>query len=160
MVNVGKNIVNGIIEGIKSIWSTLTGWANDIKKLFDFKPNVSKGAGVSMVGGGSPKGAAYSPAMAFIPNIPIPKLATGSVIPPNREFLAVLGDQKHGTNIEAPLSTIEQAVENVLNRKGNAGVKEITVHVPVEVDGRVLFELMKKFDLEQFNRTGKPSFRI
>lgn len=55
-------------------------------------------------------------------NIPvvneIPMLAKGAVIPPNREFLAVLGDQKSGTNIEAPLSTIEQALENVMNRRG------------------------------------------
>ena len=33
-------------------------------------------------------------------------LAQGAVIPPNREFLAVLGDQRSGPNIEAPLSTI------------------------------------------------------
>ena len=39
----------------------------------------------------------------------IPRLAQGAVIPPNREFLAVLGDQKHGTNIEAPLDTIVEA---------------------------------------------------
>lgn len=40
----------------------------------------------------------------------IPALASGAVIPPNRKFLAVLGDQKSGTNVEAPLSTIKQAV--------------------------------------------------
>ena len=159
--NVGKNIVNGIIDGIKAIWSTLTGWANDIKELFNIKPTASKGAGVSMVGGGSPKAKAYSPAMASILSMQIPKLATGTVIPPNREFLAVLGDQKHGTNIEAPLSTIEEAVENALRRNGGSGgVREVTVKVPVEIDGRVLFELMKKLDLEQFNRTGRPSFQI
>ena len=44
----------------------------------------------------------------------LPRLATGTVIPPNKEFLAVLGDQNSGTNIEAPLATIEQAVANVL----------------------------------------------
>lgn len=53
-----------------------------------------------------------------LPEITLPRLAQGAVIPPNKEFLAVLGDQKSGTNIEAPLSTIEQAVENVLSRKG------------------------------------------
>ena len=52
-------------------------------------------------------------------NPQIPKLAQGAVIPPNREFLAVLGDQKSGTNIEAPLSTIEQALRNVLAEQGN-----------------------------------------
>lgn len=50
-------------------------------------------------------------AMDFTQNLP--HLATGAVIPPNREFLAVLGDQKKGTNIEAPLDTIKQAVAEV-----------------------------------------------
>ena len=44
----------------------------------------------------------------------IPYLAQGAVIPPNREFLAVLGDQTHGTNVEAPLATIQQAVAEVM----------------------------------------------
>lgn len=44
----------------------------------------------------------------------IPALATGAVIPANKPFLAMLGDQSNGTNIEAPLSTIEEAVANVL----------------------------------------------
>ena len=44
----------------------------------------------------------------------IPALASGAVIPPNRKFLAVLGDQKSGTNVEAPLSTIKQAVMEAL----------------------------------------------
>lgn len=40
----------------------------------------------------------------------IPYLAQGAVIPANREFLAVLGDQKHGTNIEAPADLIRSIV--------------------------------------------------
>ena len=44
----------------------------------------------------------------------IPYLAQGAVIPPNREFLAVLGDQSSGTNVEAPLATIQQAVAAVM----------------------------------------------
>ena len=47
-------------------------------------------------------------------NINIPRLAQGAVIPPNQEFLAVLGDQSNGTNVEAPLSTIQDAVALVL----------------------------------------------
>ena len=43
------------------------------------------------------------------------QLAQGAVIPPNREFMAVLGDQKHGTNIEAPLETIQEAVALVMD---------------------------------------------
>ena len=40
----------------------------------------------------------------------IPYLAQGAVLPANKPFLAMVGDQKHGTNIEAPLATIQQAV--------------------------------------------------
>ena len=50
----------------------------------------------------------------------IPRLAQGAVIPPNREFLAILGDQKSGTNIEAPLSTIVDAFKAV---QGNQKVE-------------------------------------
>ena len=51
----------------------------------------------------------------------IPQLAQGAVIPPNREFLAVLGDQKSGTNIEAPLETIVQAFRQALAEQGGNG---------------------------------------
>lgn len=40
--------------------------------------------------------------------IKIPRLATGAVIPPNREFMAVLGDQKNGRNIETPEALLRQ----------------------------------------------------
>lgn len=40
----------------------------------------------------------------------VPYLAKGAVIPPNAPFAAILGDQRHGTNIEAPLSTIQEAL--------------------------------------------------
>lgn len=55
-------------------------------------------------------GRTYGPNIPTIAEVPVPHLAEGAVIPPNREFMAVLGDQKSGTNIEAPLSTIQEAV--------------------------------------------------
>lgn len=48
-----------------------------------------------------------------IPSIPeakIPRLAQGAVIPPNREFMAVLGDQSRGNNLEAPEDLIRKIV--------------------------------------------------
>lgn len=65
---------------------------------------------------GSYAGAAYSGA-AYTPSVAsagIPYLASGAVIPPNAPFMAVLGDQTHGTNIEAPLDTIKEAVAEVI----------------------------------------------
>lgn len=47
------------------------------------------------------------------------KLATGAVLPPNDPFLAIVGDQKRGVNVEAPLSTIEDAVRNVVGERSN-----------------------------------------
>lgn len=44
----------------------------------------------------------------------IPLLAQGAVLPANKPFMAIVGDQRHGTNIEAPLTTIEEAVANVM----------------------------------------------
>ena len=61
----------------------------------------------------------------------IPYLAQGAVIPPNREFMAVLGDQSHGTNVEAPLATIQQAVAAVMQdyQDGNLAALEQVVAV-------------------------------
>lgn len=50
----------------------------------------------------------------------IPKLATGAVIPPRSEFMAVLGDQKRGVNIEAPLDTIVEAFNKALDNRNDS----------------------------------------
>ena len=55
----------------------------------------------------------------YPPTIRIPRLANGAVIPPNREFMAVLGDQASGRNIEAPESLIRQIVRE---ENGNAAL--------------------------------------
>ena len=43
-----------------------------------------------------------------ISQVQIPRLAKGAVIPPNREFMAVLGDQRHGNNLEVPEGLLRQ----------------------------------------------------
>ncbi|MBQ7340902.1 MAG: hypothetical protein IJW41_01875 [Oscillospiraceae bacterium] len=47
----------------------------------------------------------------------IPYLAKGAVLPANKPFMAVVGDQKHGTNVEAPLATIQEAVALVMGEQ-------------------------------------------
>ena len=56
--------------------------------------------------------------ISTIPLWSVPQLAQGAVIPPNSEFLAVLGDQKAGTNIEAPLDTLVAAFRQVMLEGG------------------------------------------
>ena len=70
----------------------------------------------------------------------IPYLAQGAVIPANREFLAVLGDQQHGTNVEAPLETIKQALAEVMAQDD----REISVTVNTRLDGDVLYRASER----------------
>lgn len=84
----------------------------------------------------------------------VPYLAKGAVIPPQSEFLAVLGDQRHGTNIEAPLSTIEQAVKNVIG----SGTGDI--HVTAEVGGRTLLDIVIDEAELRRARNGKNPFAL
>lgn len=61
----------------------------------------------------------------------IPYLARGAVLPANKPFLAMVGDQRHGTNVEAPLATIQEAVALVMedlqaeNQAGQAAILQV-----------------------------------
>ena len=84
-------------------------------------------------------------------NIPqIPMLAKGAVIPPNSEFLAVLGDQKRGTNIEAPLDTIKQAVAEVLAAKGGGGMSG-PLTIPIYLNTRRGLRLLSTEIIDDIN---------
>lgn len=76
--------------------------------------------------------------------IPIPKLATGAVIPPNSEFLAILGDQKHGTNVEAPLETIMEALDRVLDKRGNNSNQPIIIELDDRELGRAIGDIQNR----------------
>lgn len=61
----------------------------------------------------------------------IPHLANGTVVPANYgNFLAVLGDNKHEPEVVSPISKIEEAVDNVMQRYNSSGnsPKEIVVN--------------------------------
>lgn len=94
-----KGVVNLIIDGINLLWgavySVVAGIVNGIGKI----------AGAI----GSIFGQDWHFSMPAKPPL-IPKLAQGAVIPANQEFLAVLGDQKNGRNLEAPESLLRQIV--------------------------------------------------
>lgn len=82
----------------------------------------------------------------------IPRLATGAVIPPNQEFLAMLGDQKRGVNIETPLETMVQAFLTALDNRGGAGMPdklEITL-----ANGKTLAEVVWDESEKKYKQTG------
>ena len=64
----------------------------------------------------------------------IPMLARGAVIPANRKFLAVLGDQRNGNNLEAPESLLRQIVRE---EAGGAGSRYEFI---ARLDRRTLFD--------------------
>ena len=92
--NVFKGIVNGLISCLNAALGDV-GW---------FVNSLSSGIG-SLLNYLGVTGWGFSISMPQIPY-----LAQGAVIPPNREFLAVLGDQRSGNNIETPEDLMRQVV--------------------------------------------------
>lgn len=99
-----KKIVNNLISGINNV---IAKPFNKINSMLSTIRNVEILGSKPFRGIGS----------VSVPQIP--KLATGAVIPANREFLAVLGDQNKGTNIETPESLLRQIMREELGSEGN-----------------------------------------
>lgn len=143
-----KDIFDGISTAIKGTWASVINaiiralnWLIDKANKISFTvPGWVPGLGGKHIGVNIPK----------INELQIPKLAQGAVIPPNREFMAVLGDQKSGTNIEAPLDTIKQAVAEVL---GQGSDRPITIIV--QMDGKEMFRQMVRENNSQVRMNGK-----
>lgn len=90
-----------------------------------------------------------------IQEIQIPRLATGGVIPPNREFMAVLGDNKTETEVVSPLSTMKQAMLEALREAGGTG-GDGTITVVVNLDGREVARNTVKHVNDMTRQAGKP----
>lgn len=175
--NIVKRIWDGITGTISRAVDKIKGWINDLLSLFD--KAESKGSSVSSGSSGESYSArSYSmrslsaptvhPAIAKLSNIEIPKLATGAVLPANREFLALVGDQKHGTNVEAPVDTIRQASEeavlNVLSRLGFNGSignsNPQTIIIKQYLDSKQVAEaVVREGELQQMS-TGNNMFLL
>lgn len=120
-------LINGLLRGVTAGLNYLTKSMNQIGfKLPDWLP---------VLGG---KSFSFSLHQFTAPQIPY--LARGAVLPANRPFMAVVGDQKHGTNIEAPLATIQEAVAVVMEDMiaSNLAGHEATVSVLREILQAVL----------------------
>ena len=123
---VVESAINIMIKGINWLISKLNTIHFDIP---DWVPII----------GGKSFGIHINP----VAEVKLPRLATGAVIPPNREFLAVLGDQKSGTNIETPLATMIQAFKQALAEGGYSGANEAVLVCDKDVLGKVIYKLNK-----------------
>ena len=86
-------VINGVLGAVENILNFPIKSINKLIKTINKVPGINLGT---------------------LPTFKLPRLASGAVIPPRHEFAAILGDQKHGTNIEAPLETIKQANREVM----------------------------------------------
>lgn len=168
MAEIGGYIVEGLIQGLLSgiaalqaawlnIWNAMKAPINQIiagvesfiNNILD-KINVLLSA-ISSVASAVGSVLGFGKVNLTIPRVSIPRLASGAVIPPNREFLAVLGDQGSGNNIEAPEALLRQmaseaaSVNTALLRELIQAVKAGQV---MEIDGMRFGRVVR----ESYNR--------
>ncbi|MFR1051482.1 MAG: hypothetical protein ACLSE7_07105 [Lachnospirales bacterium] len=94
VIIIFESVINGVITGLNFLISKINTLHWDIP---EWVPGI----------GGESFGFSINPFQKVtLPRVPA--LATGAVIPPNREFMAILGDQKSGMNVEAPESLLRQ----------------------------------------------------
>lgn len=120
--NIFRTVVNAIIRGMNTIIAVPF---NKINSMLNTIRNAS-------FLGISPFKNMWGVNPLPVPQIPM--LARGAVIPANRQFLAVLGDQRNGNNLEAPESLLRQIVRE---EAGGAGSRYEFI---ARLDRRTLFD--------------------
>jgi hypothetical protein len=126
--NTVKNVMNSIIDFINGMIRGAVSGINGLIGMINLMPGINIG---------------------YVNAPPqIPRLASGAVIPPNAAFLAMLGDQRHGTNIEAP----EELIRQIVREEGGGG-KEVTINFAGSL-GALVRELKPYIDKEN-NRIGR-----
>lgn len=163
-----KQVFNGVItfidgvfsgnwsrawQGIKNIFSgIMSGLSSAIRSPINGIIGLVNGAisGINTL----IRGANRLPGIS-IPTIGrIPYLASGAVIPPNKEFLAVLGDQTSGNNIEAP----ESLIRKIVREESGSGVQRI--EVPVYLNRHQIARAIAEEGRMMRMRTGRNPFEL
>ena len=104
--------------------------------------------------GSSTRGSGFSSYSLSASNLSIPHLATGSVVPPNREFMAILGDNKTETEVVSPLSTMKQAFMEAMQESG--GFRGGNYKFEIYINGRRMAVEMVKEVNRMTQEAGKP----
>ena len=152
-----KKAWNGVLDILKGVWNLIVGTVEGAINFIIDGINLLISAlnkihfevpdWVPLVGGKS-----FGINITPVSRVSLPRLASGAVIPPNREFMAVLGDQKSGTNIETPLATMVQAFKQAINETGGMGGRQITV--VMQLDHRELGRAVYNLNNEETQLVG------
>lgn len=156
-----KDKIVEITNVIKGILESFFGWISDtVSKIISSINDAGSAAG-GLEKSVNSNGRSATPAMASYPaqsfaalTNDLPHLASGSVIRGGNPFIAMLGDQPRGqVNVEAPLATIEQAVENAMSRNGYRG-GQVPVTINLNWDGETFARLSISDILSELSRQG------
>lgn len=144
-----SNTFNEIIRRVNNTISNINGAVGGIERSFTFNYNytnpITKSTG------------RYSSWLSLPRVNSVPYLASGAVIPPRSEFLAVLGDQKNGNNIEAPEALIRKIFREESGGQSNGGGNYRFV---AQMNRRTIFdEIIEEAKLSQ-DRTGRNPFLL
>lgn len=142
-----RNILNKVIGIVNSAIGTVNSAIGGIESAFSFGPwEVPTPFGKKTIG--------FS---ATFPRVPtVPYLAKGAVIPPRSEFLAVLGDQKQGNNIETPEALLRKIVREESGGQQSSGNYRFTA----QINRRTVFdEIIEEAKLRQ-NTSGRNPFEL
>lgn len=125
------NILNDVIGKVNSMVGNINNAISGIERGFTFSYNVQLPNGGRRWGN-------YSMRLPRVSTVPY--LASGAVIPPRSEFLAVLGDQKNGRNLEAPEGVIREIIDDAFARhqQGSGGNFRFTA----QLNRRTIFDEM------------------
>lgn len=154
---LGRRIIDGLLSGLKAAWESVKTWvANAVSwfgnKFVEAQNSIARSNSGRSGGFGTRSGGFGRPSRApSISRISAPALARGAVIPPNKEFLAVLGDQKSGTNIETPLATMVEAFKQAMAESGGGATT-----VVIQLDGKEIARSTVKNINNMTRAAGKP----
>lgn len=142
------SVFNKVISTINGAIGTINGAISTVESAFSFGPwKVQTPTGSKTIG-----------FKATFPRVPtVPYLAKGAVIPPRSEFLAVLGDQKQGNNIETPEALLRKIVrEETAGRQAGGGSYRFTA----QINRRTLFDEMMKEAQMRRDTSGRNPFEM
>ena len=121
-----KSAVNGVITLLNSMISRLVSALNAVVGVAN-RLSFTVPSWVPSLGGKR-----FGVSLPYVNAPQIPYLAKGAVLPAGKPFLAMVGDQRHGTNIEAPLSTIQEAVALVMEDQTGAILRGFEASIGVQ----------------------------
>lgn len=161
--DLGKKCINGLISGFEGgLNGIISGFEWLINKIVGGLNKISITLpDWGILGDLAGKKFGFDINKVSFDRVKIPRLAKGAVIPPNREFLAVLGDQKHGTNIETPESLLREIYAEG-NAETNALLQQLIQvmqkGMTVNVDGKQLMRINREAETRVGRQTVTGGF--